>query len=430
MKKKLVKLILAVAMCLLALGSLCACSIGESEAGDRLNENGMDGKTYVRYYGNGGTFNGTNNVFEKEIHYKPNTPVININSTGTPRIERSEYVIAGWSYAVLDEDGKPVYEDESKGIVKAGEAVDFSTFKIQKGKSYHFVANWIEDIYVDYVLVSDVTVKTTDGVEYQNGDTIKKEYFGLQTEIAMSSKAPLKSSTSTFLQYYRDQECTQPITSAVQKPADGNAKVYVKYIEGEWTVVNNATAVRNMIEQIGNGETKYWILNDIDCLTVNLRKNFWTFEGEIKGNGYTLSNLKMSIDGIKNGDLNDFSLLGELKSGSKITDLTLDGISITYALTGGRHNLYAIASGAQEGAIVSGLTIKNVTMTVSGSDSAEPTNLFVRDGETKIYDEVNWLFGGVAPDGADRATDEAFIAKFSGITLDKTNCVLNNNYAK
>ena len=66
MKKKLVKLILAVAMCLLALGSLCACSIGESEAGDRLNENGMDGKTYVRYYGNGGTFNGTNNVFERK----------------------------------------------------------------------------------------------------------------------------------------------------------------------------------------------------------------------------------------------------------------------------------------------------------------------------------------------------------------------------
>ena len=119
MKKQKSKLIVLFAS-MVAAFMLGGCSFGETFeevlAGKELD-------AQVTYYSNGGEFEGSSN--KKDMYYKSGVKALNIGvdsvTNGTAQISRKNYQFGGWYYAVLDEEGNPIYEDEEKKTYKLGE---------------------------------------------------------------------------------------------------------------------------------------------------------------------------------------------------------------------------------------------------------------------------------------------------------------------
>ena len=88
-----------------------------------------------------------------------------------------------------------------------------------------------------------------------------------------------------------------------------------------------------------------------------------------------------------------------------VSGLTLNDIKITIPMSRTEFEFYAISAEVRASAANMDLNIENVTATYQG----EPT-IYNAMGD----DRSNWLFGGAA-------SDEAFLAQFTGVKLSGTN---------
>ena len=123
MKRKLKTKLLAILFALLSLFLLAGCKMGLTfeEA-----TKGLD--VHITYHANGGSFGGSN-IKEKTLYCKTDTCPLDIGnasiSSGSISVEREQFKLLGWHYAVLDEStGKPKVNEET-GAYELGEAVDF-----------------------------------------------------------------------------------------------------------------------------------------------------------------------------------------------------------------------------------------------------------------------------------------------------------------
>ena len=153
-------LILAAVLCFSV--SLFAGCVGELHVNDFLNQNNALNQQ-VTYYSNGGYFDGTNNIVEKNVYYHVNDIVItNFDAIQGKSIRREDFVFAGWYYAELtdklDEEGNPeldadgnhilvpVFEDEEKKIVKSTTRRLEDNLKIQQNTHIYVCAHCEKDV--------------------------------------------------------------------------------------------------------------------------------------------------------------------------------------------------------------------------------------------------------------------------------------------
>jgi hypothetical protein len=388
---------------------LAGCSVGRESWEDTLKGYDAYGQS-VTYYANEGKFE--NSLYEKSVYYVAGSNVFNIgvdSSSQNRNVTRNNYVLAGWEYAELDDEGNPVYQDaenaEAYGMVKSsGVAVDFDTLTIEANQKLYLVAKWTPDYRIEYILVSDLDISIKNSVTdadgntsetttiYKSGDTILEQLFGTFTSTTLYADKKMPTAEgSTFVQLYADAECTIEISGTVEKPTDTSAenpKVYAKYISGEWTVVKDAVGVVSMFGGL-NSATKYYISNDIDCtgksasLIVAAKKTLATVEG----NGHTLSNLTFNVSA--SAGLT-YSIFGTLGATASLKDLTLKDITYSSTIRTGSVNYYIVYADALEGAEAQNVVIDGVTVSISGPDTVTINGTPITSG----VDLSGHIFGG------------------------------------
>ncbi len=390
MKKTLKSKLIALFAGLSSLLLLGGCAIGESL--EEIREN-RDLTVQVTYFSNGGKFDGDPDV--KEMYYRTGTQILNVGvvrpMNGSATIERSQHDFDGWYYVVLDDNGNPVMENEEQGTYLLGDKVNFPVVADEENPRLYLAAKWLARAKVHVELVYEGTEGETipavgaDGKDtaYASGETVHDFPFELSGQDGIVKKpggtnvenyAPFKmrtdesrpNDTYTFIQYYTDKECTNLVEWPMkQTPADGNGlqdqTIYAKYVKGDWKVVETATNVADMFKEFG-GQNRYWLVKDIDATGIKLAANTHatTFNSEIQGNGFTISNL--SIEKTLSG-IDKPSLFGNIQAEAIIENLKMENVVFDYTVPMGSPTIYFAFTSIHSNATVNGVELQGVIQT-------------------------------------------------------------------
>lgn len=326
--------------------------------------------------------------------------------------------------------------------LELGDAVDTS-ITLEDGSHLYVVADWTKSVSINYVLVmkegeTATSLKVTSGGEtatVSEGGTLFSEYFGTNSSLTRSDTEalPVTLEDGTLIGYYYDKDCNKAVNGAsIAKPTEedeeGNltdVTIYAQCISGVWNILRSAADVQTMF---GGGSSNYYLLKDIDCYEITVSP-MAAFSGIIQGNGYTLSNLKVSSSSLSNNTRT--MLFGIIAKGAKISGLTIDGVTITYSTDSRAQslNIYLIGMAAQnteKGDFdISGLTLKNVDMTVTLAtySNNETGYTMIRNIQyiNGVYEDDNWLYGSMTDyvnnsNGVDYL-DSDFTTTYGGATI-------------
>ncbi len=395
-KNKLIILLFALASLFIFSG----CTLKDT-VDDVLNE--YDLVAQVTYYSNGGSFEQEGK--EKNYYCKEGTKALPIGflppedkiSGSMPKITRDGYELTGWYFVELA-DGKPVFEDEEKGIYKLAEAVDFSV-PLQKGDVWMIAAKWKKLSSVKVMMVCDdgETVEIDqrkgavkeDVVSFKNGDEIGELIFDDNGKVSLAGEPDsklftVKDKAFTFISYYEDAACqTRLDKKTVLTQGDNDIVVYAKYAKGEWTRISNSLEFRSIFSS-SRCTKNYWVMNDIDCKNTQVTP-LTELSGKIQGNGYTISNFKIYKEKIVEESV---AIFGNIKEGASITDITFSGVTMEYkSITEPAPKVYGIFSSVAAAATISNVTFSG-TLQYSGKAATS----------TLTGELTNCLFGGFTVD--------------------------------
>ncbi len=426
-KTKVKLLILCVAA--LTLSLFCAGCIGEMSAWDFLEgQNAMQG---VTYYANGGWFGESGSSKDTvSMYYKENANIISDDFTSTGKKDylliRPGFTFLGWYKAKVDENGNPVYDANNK-LQITGEPADLSAIK--KGEHRYVCAEWSQNELLLIKLVSDGAVTldkaiTVNGEEFaaehvfNPGDDIASAIFTTSGTVALSGVTVAECKGHTFLQFYKDESCTEPIdkyTRGDKGETEGqDSVIYAKYITGKYTIVKTAADVATMFNKVGEGGSYYFFnadstVKEIDMTGRTVGLKLGDFNIKIEGNGFTLKNLtyKPGRSAITNGS--SYSMLGRLTESASIKNLTLQDTTIDVSIRNDNTvHFYALLREAQQGAVLENFAVKGMKLTMTVPDSSVVENIPKTESG---YNYDNWLFGG-------EGSDAAFLQRFTGVTVE------------
>lgn len=407
MKRKFKTKLLVFFSAVLSLLILGGCRMGDSlnDVKDKYNLSAQ-----VTYYSNGGVFESGKS--EKVLYYSAGAKALNIGtitpSSGSVGISYDGYELVGWYHV-----DKVI--DAEKGLFELGEEVNFSQ-PLQENEEWTVAAKWrlIQGLKIVMVCEENENVEVGSYVNnnasvdesvtsFKNGDVIGEIYYDKSDKLTSSATPDsrlfkVKDSAYTFYAYYLDEACTQEVSFPLTR-GEEQLTVYAKYITGNWTFVSTVLDVNQMFSALRYGaEKNYWICNDINCQTTVAP--IVEFAGQIKGNGYTLSNLKVT-ETISAGS--NFALFGDIQETAKISDLTIENVTMSCTFrTGFKADVYFAFRSLAAGAEVSNVTLQG-TLTVNGASGYGVNN--AETDETGDY--KNCLYGGFE-------TDEAYIAQTNG----------------
>lgn len=431
-KTKFKILIIGIVALVATLLSGCAGCVGEGTVSDFLNDKNARNQS-VTYYANGGVFDANKGTDLKEIFFVENAYVISedtkMSNGSSFNPTRSGYIFDGWYNAEVDAEGNPVYDD--KGKLKITSTKADLTKPITYGEHWYVCAGWVTDIRLNVKLVSEVPV-TCNGTTYNNGDIIKEVYFVNGNASVPQTKSPLECENATFLQYYVDAECTTPYTAntfARPEEQDVQPELYAKYIEGNWNIVRTASDVIDMFNNSYEDQAYYLFNvsgeNQIDLTGKSIMLSMDDFNCQIEGNGFTLKNLSISPSAQFVTPDTEYSVFGQFGSTAKISNLNIENIEVNLTIrpTVSSAQLYLICKGADDSASFENFVIDGAKLTIKLSEDTVLENIKKVDG---AYEEDNWLFGGVTADGEEGSTDAAFLAKYTGITVNNAQLTINN----
>ncbi len=383
MKKKAKSKFILLLACLACLFLFGGCSIGETL--DEALEN-RNLTAQVTYYVNDGT------TTKRDIYYTDGSKALNIKNdtitNGKVEIENGSYEFRGWYYAVLDGEGKLVYEDADKKIYKLGEPVDFSV-PLKSGDHWQVVAKWSARVALQVKLVLDdptaqIPVDVAEGEpakNYKNGDLVQTRQYGTDDRIVKPSGSayePFKKKGKgyTFVEYYADEACTEFVQWPIVKEEgqEQDAVIYAKYIEGNWSIIDSADDVTEMLSSFGSGK-RFYFIKDIDATGVTFSPNVdGIFNDEIQGNGFSISNLTVRKNELKAN--NTVSLFGNIEGSAKIENLTMDGLTITYGFTSAPADAYFAFTSLAADATITNVRLSGTMQVREPSGSPVTTGLF------------------------------------------------------
>ena len=402
--------------------TLFAGCIGEMGAEEFLKDKDAY-EQLVTYYANGGYFDGTKSITEKTIHYTPDSYVVgDFEDVQNISVAKADNEFGGWYYAELDNENKPV-KDNDGNVVVTDRAVDFSV-TIKRGEHWYICADWIPNVKVDVVLVTDDggDVHDRNNKTYKNGEIMFSLNFQQGFAIIETTEPTIKVTDYTFTQYFYDEECTQRVLGNIpmpegEKPA--NPVIYVKYIKGSWNVVRDYKGVRQMLLGLNSGNYYFSNMSEdktIDCSAmtpVALRQN--EVGARIEGNGFTIKNLSYNVVNTAVQVGGTYSLFGSFGSECIVRGLTFDGVTIT-ATMAREVSLYAISAGGADGAVIEDVAFKNVRLSITTNTNVTKIG---KDGDD--YNVGNWLLGGAG------STDAAFLERFKGLTVESGKLIMTYN---
>lgn len=152
------------------------------------------------------------------------------------------------------------------------------------------------------------------------------------------SKAP-KAIGYTFIGYFKDAACTQPIqfpyTLTEQDIADYDAAaatdpnynmpIYTQWLKGEYILVNEASDFTN----IGANSNYYFMVDEINMTGLDIRFPS-TYRGTIEGNGCLIKNLTVSVE--QAGNRPNTTLMFATLTGAKIRNITFENLVAEYVI--------------------------------------------------------------------------------------------------
>lgn len=461
MKKRFKLALLSALMTVASVLILGACTLNKTEEEIKAEYNL---NASVTYYANGGCFNKVPESTEITLWMDASVEAypfeipsdnkqLNAQSPhqldkGSMLVTRDRYIFDGWYEAVIDENtGKPAVDGKGAVVILPENKVNFSK-PLAMGKEMHLVAKWIPIQKVEIHVVSDVTFTATvqsitEDMELEkdsndvtvvveksvkNGDVVHlASYSTTESKVDLGSMAFPASNAkgATFVDFYFDEACTQVIQredlSLYPTDEDGNRKIYAKYIAGDWTLLSTANDITTKLFKENNVTGNFYLRNDIDMGVlaggVSPRASF---AGTIIGNGHTISNLKVVVSSTTIGENGVYSIFGTLKSGAKISDLTMENwtMSVTTKPSTGSVSAYFFASNVDKGATLTfdKVTIKGGALSVQKAESCTITNVYWVEDATQenggYWSNTTYLFGGVS-------NDQAFLSEYTGITFEQ-----------
>ena len=321
----------------LLLALLTVFAVGCAEGGDDR----LDGKNIVTFEMNGGILKyGTSNTNTKiNFAYTPGSKILD-PSCEIPNYEiyRVGYNFTGWyKTAECNENDKwnfdTYFESESMTLYAGWALAVKHTFDV---------------CYVD---------DGGNAVVLGSRDT---QAGGKMSEMMVKNLAKRKDFTP--IGYYADKEMTTPwnFDGMVHPGGDSDLSIpiYVKYIEGEWTLVDSFTTLKSAVRKNEN----VYLTANIDCGGGEF--SFTNeFSGKIAGNGYSVRNFTVKAS---EGSLatRNCAIFGSLGTGASISDISF--LDVKYVINA--HASYLENTAIKFAAIAlsaDGATISNVT--VSGS---------------------------------------------------------------
>lgn len=156
---------------------------------------------------------------------------------------------------------------------------------------------------------------------------------------------------------------------------DKDVPVYVSYIKGEYNLVSTFDQLVSAI----NGNKNIYLLGDIDCAEKEFPHK--DYNGEIAGNGYTVSNFKVSKNGTQlNPTCAMFKKLGK---DAKIENVNFTDVQYVFTevnLSAKSFKVAALAVSSEDGATVNNVTISG-SLTTNCEGELTRLNSFVYDNE-------------------------------------------------
>ena len=267
---------------------------------------------------------------------------------------------------------------------------------MQENAHWTVAAAWtaLSKVKVQLVCDDGATLSVSDTLSYKNGDVIKEYSFTSTGIVQSTSNAPIKvlENAYSFVEFYADEACTAKVEWPIQK-GEEDIFIYAKYIEGNWKMLKEADDVEDMFMN-AYAETRYYLVNDIDCSVLKYAfEPIKTFNCELQGNGYTISNFKVEKTRLSNASKT--SIFGELSETAVLENVTFDNVTVRYeTIPNAFIETYLVCTSIHEKATINNVTI-NGTMEVVLANGAKIANIpAIESG----YDKSHWQFGGYEKD--------------------------------
>ena len=316
----------------------------------------LEGKYIATFELNGGTLDLKSFDVTTKINYAydPGAHILDPATYGNYEISRAGYRFTGW-YTSPD--------------CKESEKWNFKTDTINS-EALTLYAGWVKEIVYTF------TVCYADG-----GNTVELGTYNVSEGAKFDDYRDhaKKRDGYTATGYYQDAECTTLWDANAVHPGgatDTDIKVYVKYIEGNWKLVDSFEKLKSAI-----GQSNIYLTADIDCGGAEL--DFRGFNHILNGNGHTVSNFTVKKTGTVRVKCSIFDTLGsavEIKDVS-FANVTYDLKNISTSLSGSNIKVGALAVEAN------GCKITNVSVTgklITNYEGALPSlsEAFCEGGDT------------------------------------------------
>lgn len=232
---------------------------------------------------------------KRKFIYKPLTPIIKPDTDLSADIvikEPAGYHFNGWYSAQVDEDGNPIKDGSGKYILSA-EPWDFETgYSGEKNSVIYLVATWARN----YTFTIDV------GEEARNAGVTNTvlDHYSKPGPVSKPGGLGPKWSGHTFYYYYSDpNDDTSRIydsdwSNIVINDENPDVTVYVKWLEGNWTIVTDKQQIRSLFPR-----TNYYLDADIDFSdskgNPTEMKGAKNYDGIFDGNGHKITNFKCTV---------------------------------------------------------------------------------------------------------------------------------------
>lgn len=418
MRKKRRNLLLFLTAALLAVimvGVLSACT----EQIDPEQEIIQAGYIHeVTYDANGGSFNSDFNspaqyeyvrVQENSLTIEPEYSAD--NEEGDPNsitLYRSgisnNYFLAGWKLVLFDEEGNETGLSE--------EYWNFTTDRVTGDITLR--ADWVQrgelvlNITVDDQVVTfnqQTSLVVTPGESFlsslysansSNGYTVREDYV----RSSVRSQTTEDDQTYTLLEFFYDEDLTQPVTAEnAVYPEDNRPQLnlYARYLEGNFNVLSQETLSAGTSL---TSSSNWYLVTDLDFSDRSGTAVRWDalrlFSGTIYGNGHSITGVEIrsevnddrsapasrSIFGVMQGSVRDLTFAGVQFTvyAQAITDTGRPAIEIAFLAS-------SFSGGVFDNVTLTDCTVRTINATLENENRGFTYSL--TEGETV----ENWLAG-------------------------------------
>ena len=329
---------------------------------------------------------GETNTKTQYLGVKKGSKIVEPGSLGKELFEEglvAGYFNDGWYTAKLDENGKPI-KDEN-GRVQVDRKWDFKNDVVTSNMTLY--ANFRKNVTFT-VIVEGGENKVFNGAP---GDELKRP--------TRKTHIPSKEGY-TFIDYYTDETYTTKFTFPYTY-TDENAKCYAKFIEGEWQLIETVDDFMGLIVA-DITQNMYVLADELDFTGVefvDLNKTVFfgrDLNAKFYGNGCVFKNMTVEMK-VRSGSENyAYSLFKTIGERAEIKDVTFENLKVSITTISGvslpTDEVAFFANTIEAGAKIENVAFRNCTLEGKGPVRVDLNKYYVKDNagiSSTIFDDDN-----------------------------------------